>query len=136
MARRLPSTRGRSARVSRPRNSLALVTDLLVRATALKWTSDDFPGWVEVVVDDWKGQAHHIVEKVPVLTMYELSADSVFPVELWLRGQIEEADAQKVTLALDAGVETVDGLQRLTVPTRLGCRGVETGAIGLIDHLG
>ena len=99
------------------RNSLALVTGLLVRATALRWESDDFPGWIEVVVGDSWGRVHHIVEKVPVLTVNEVSANSAFPLELWLRGQVEEADEETVTFRLDDGVETVDGLRRLTVPT-------------------
>jgi len=94
------------------------MTDLRVRATALRMTDDHFPGWIEVVVEDAEGRTHHIVEKVPVLTEDELRADSVFPVELWLDGQMEEADVQKVTLTLDYGVETVDGLGRLTVRTQ------------------
>lgn len=94
------------------------MTDGLLRATALRWTSDDFPGWVEVVVEDAGGRAHHIVERLPVLTVHELSADSVFPVEIWLRGEMEGPDAEEVTLTLDHGVETVAGLRRLTVLTQ------------------
>ena len=94
------------------------MTDLRVRATALRMTDDHFLGWIEVVVEDAEGRSHHIVEKVPVLTEDDLRADSVFPVELWLSGHIEHADSQKVTLTLDSGVETVDGLGRLTVRTQ------------------
>jgi hypothetical protein len=34
-----------------------------LRALAVRWHSDDFPGWVEVFVRDAHGQDHRIVEK-------------------------------------------------------------------------
>ncbi len=91
------------------------MTDVLLRAIASRWVSGDFPGWIEVVVEDAEGRAHRIIEKVSVLVSYELDADSVFPRELWLRGAMEQVGAGGVTITLGAGVETVDGLRRLTV---------------------
>jgi hypothetical protein len=38
-------------------------------------------------------------------------------VELWLRGQAEQVGGPDTTVVLDAEVETVDGLRRITVPT-------------------
>lgn len=97
------------------------MTDLQVRATALRMADGHFPGWIEVVVEDAEGRSHHIVEKVPALTDGALPTDLVFPLELWLSAQMEETDGQKVTVALDWGVATVDGLGRLTVRTQDVC---------------
>jgi hypothetical protein len=91
------------------------VTDVVLRATALGWDSQDFPGWLRVVVEDAAGQVHVIVEKAPVLTASDIAPSAVFPLELWLRGGYERMDGEAVLVRLAHGVETAGGLRELTV---------------------
>ncbi|WP_123827080.1 hypothetical protein [Micromonospora globispora] len=86
-----------------------------VRANALRWADDAFPGWVEVSLVDSIGRDHRIVEKVPVLTTQGIRAANTFPMELWLDVQVDRLDAGTATVTLQHGVETVDGAQRITV---------------------
>jgi hypothetical protein len=37
-----------------------------LRCRAVRWVSDDFPGWVEVEFVDAFGRAHRIVDKWPI----------------------------------------------------------------------
>ena len=46
--------------------------DVRIRGMAIRWESDDFPGWIAVAIRDANGQEHLIVEKVPVLTTLPL----------------------------------------------------------------
>lgn len=87
----------------------------MVQATALRWESDEFPGWIEVVVDDRAGRSHHIVDKVPVLTRGEITAASVFPHELWLTATYERMDGDDVIVRFDDGVDTTEGIDELAV---------------------
>jgi hypothetical protein len=91
------------------------VTDVIVRATGLRWESDAFPGSIEVVVDDSAGRSHHIVEKVPVLTRADITAASVLPAELWLSAKYQRMEGDDVVVRFDEGVETTEGLDELAV---------------------
>jgi hypothetical protein len=94
------------------------VTEVIVRATAVRWVDDAFPGWIEVTLNAVDGHTHRIVEKVPVLTNAEITADTTFPFELWVRGASSRVDrnAAEVTLAYD--VVTTEGLATLTIVTK------------------
>jgi hypothetical protein len=83
-----------------------------VRAVAVRRHSDDFPGWLEVSVRDARGQDHRIVDKLPVLTPLAITADSPFPMELWLEAEADEAGGDLVSVTLAHGVETVGGAKR------------------------
>lgn len=91
------------------------MSEVIVRATALRWESDEFPGWIEVVVHDRAARPHHIVEKVPALTRANITAASVFPSELWLSATYERMEGDAVIVRFDAGVETTRGLHELAV---------------------
>jgi hypothetical protein len=86
-----------------------------VRATAVRWESDCFPGWVEVVVVDARRHEHRIVEKVPVLTSRSITADSTFPIELWIDAEAQCGEGDEVAVQFAHGVETADGVRGLTV---------------------
>jgi hypothetical protein len=86
-----------------------------VRATAVRWESDCFPGWVEVVVVDARRHEHRIVEKVPVLTSLTITTDSTFPIELWIEAELDRADGDEVTVSFTDDIETIDGARGLTV---------------------
>lgn len=88
---------------------------VIVRATATRWESDDFPGWMEVVIVDADGQEHRVIEKVPVLSMDKFTSATNFPVELWIRGTMDAIDGERVAIAFAYGVETVDGASKLNV---------------------
>ncbi|MGQ0467795.1 MAG: hypothetical protein ACT4QG_21060 [Sporichthyaceae bacterium] len=89
--------------------------DVIVPATALRWQSDDFPGWIEVVVVDSAGAEHRIVEKAPVLTSYPIMASSAFPFDLWLRAEMKAIDGDEVRVRLSYDVATLDGARELVV---------------------
>lgn len=91
------------------------MTDVIVRATAIKWAGDDFPCWRELRVVDFAGHVHRIVEKVPVLTSREFTAATSLPTELWIAADMEGIEGDRVGITLKSGVETTDGLVSLTV---------------------
>ncbi|GAB3057178.1 hypothetical protein GCM10027053_18510 [Intrasporangium mesophilum] len=91
------------------------MTDVIVRGTVLGWESDEFPGWIEVVVTDEAGRSHHIIEKVPILTTRNITSASVFPGELWLRATYKRMEGDDVIVNFDQGVETIEGLDELAV---------------------
>ena len=90
------------------------MADVIVRGTATRWESDE-AGSIEVVVVDAVGRAHHVGEKVLVLTTTHVTHASVFPAELWLDATCRRLDGARVIVALKAGVETTEGLGELTV---------------------
>jgi hypothetical protein len=94
------------------------VTEVIVRGTAMRWVDDASPGWMEVTLNAADGHTHRIVEKVPVLTNAEITAETTFPFEIWVRGTSSrvDQDAAEVTLAYD--VVTTEGLATLTIVTK------------------
>lgn len=91
------------------------MTDVMVRVTALRWAADDFPGWIEVSIVDADQQEHRVLEKVPVLTTDSITADTPFPVTVWIPAVVDGVGDSRVTLTFSSGVETVDGLSKLAV---------------------
>ena len=85
------------------------------KAVAIRWESDEFPGWIEVAIRDAAGHEHHVIEKVPVITLLNIRADSQFPIELWLDAEAETASGDDVTVTLPHLMETTDGKTRLTL---------------------
>lgn len=45
----------------------------------LRWVDDSQPGWIECTLTDAYGREHFFVEKVPVVTVERLDADSAYP---------------------------------------------------------
>jgi hypothetical protein len=82
---------------------------------ATRWASDDFPGRIEVFIQDSRGNPHLIVEKVPILMDVPMPSDSSFPIELWIAAEMTQVVGEEVDIALSHSVETVDGVRRLTV---------------------
>lgn len=89
------------------------VTDVIVRATALRWASDSLPGSLEVSIVDAAGQKHRIVEKVSVLTIREVTSAVPLPTELWIPAEMEHIDGGRVGIIFKHGTETRSGLKRL-----------------------
>jgi hypothetical protein len=54
---------------------------LAIKATIVRFTDDDQPGWVECKFIDAKGVTHLFEEKVPVVTVENLDAHSEYPRE-------------------------------------------------------
>ncbi|MFC8039446.1 hypothetical protein ACFUOZ_08840 [Paenarthrobacter sp. NPDC057355] len=86
------------------------MTHVIVRANAMRWADDHFPGWIEVDVVDAEGRTHRIVEKVPVLAKADITAESTFPLELWIEAEFERMNGDSVLVRFAHGVETTDGL--------------------------
>lgn len=93
------------------------MVSVIVRATAVRWTSDDFPGWIEAVVLDSRRQEHRILDKVPVLTPTTVTRDSLFPIEFWIRAEMAAIDGDEVVVAFSDGVRTMEGARELVVST-------------------
>lgn len=76
------------------------MTGLKVKIT--RFTSDSFPGFVECQFADVKGKQWSIIDKVPVVTLAHLDADSVYPQPAILACTIIERrpqpDGQKILL--------------------------------------
>jgi len=88
-----------------------------VRATAIRWASGDFPGWIEAAVLDSRRQEHRILEKVPVLTPLSITHDSPFPVEFWIDAEMTAINGDEVAVSFSHGVQTTDGACELVVST-------------------
>ena len=100
---------------SGPTSTFSKLHSVKVRATAVRWESDSFPGWIEVTVVDARRREHRIVEKVPVLTLLMITSESTFPIELWIEAELDGVDGDEVTVSFTNGVETIDGARGLTV---------------------
>ena len=86
------------------------MTRVIVRATAVRWADDHFPGWIEVDIVDAEDRTHRIVEKAPVLTRANITAASTFPFELWIEAEFERMKGGAALVRFAHGVETTDGL--------------------------
>jgi hypothetical protein len=91
------------------------VVKVAVRGTALRLESDHFPGWIEVSIRDSQKNEHRIIDKVPVLTVLNITAESLFPIELWIDAELVSVARDEIVLALSHGVETRAGVRELTV---------------------
>lgn len=89
-----------------------------VRATATRWISDDFPGFVELTLTDVNGVRHTIHEKVPVLGDQELSSSTAYPRETWIEAAVLSKDQGVFTVHLAHSVESVDGRSDFDIPQR------------------
>ena len=45
----------------------------------VRYVDDHFPGYVECLLTDARGDAHRFIEKVPVVTVANLTANSSYP---------------------------------------------------------
>jgi hypothetical protein len=64
-----------------------------VRARAVRWVSDDFPGWVEVHLGLANGTVAKLIDKWPVFTAGDcLRPDASYPVDLTLACEISAAE--------------------------------------------
>lgn len=88
---------------------------VILRAVALRWHDDAFPGWVEVAITDSRRNQHRIVEKAPVLSSLAMTSESAFPFELWLGAEMKGIDGDDIRVAFQHDVATVDGLTELVV---------------------
>jgi hypothetical protein len=92
------------------------VADAIVRAQAIRWVDDTFPGWIEVKVIDAAGHDHRVVDKVPIVTALDIRSDTSFPTELWIGADTTDIDGDRVTARLKC-VDTQEGLNELVIAT-------------------
>lgn len=93
------------------------MTEVIVRATAVRWASDDFPGWIELEIVDADRRSHRLVEKAPALTTSPITAASNFPFELWLRAECDHIDGESGAIRFTDDVTTTEGLDQMRVDT-------------------
>lgn len=91
------------------------MTHVIIRAMAVRWAADEFPGWIEVDLVDAVGRSHRLVEKVPVLTSANITAVSAFPLEMWLQAEFERMEGDAVVVRLVEGVATTEGLDMISM---------------------
>ena len=84
------------------------------------------PGWVECELVDAEGRRHSIIDKVPVLTMEDLDADSEYPTlgrvpcEVLKRYRDEKGrELVLVSTARPVEMESKEGLSEFIVPASL-----------------
>lgn len=85
-----------------------------MRARAVKWASDAFPGWVEVNIDLADGGIARVFDKAPVFSADGdlLRKDTVYPVPLTL-------DCLVSTIGTEPGTIRVMLLRGMSDPTGL-----------------
>lgn len=88
-----------------------------VYVRAMRWVSDDLPGFVECHLVDVDGVEHVLIDKAPVFDDGErLRPDAAYPIDLKLACRVlRESDAD-VVVELAHHVESVEGLRTFRVP--------------------
>ncbi len=89
------------------------------RGVATRWLSDDFPGFLEVVLTDADQVAHVIHDKAPVLGRGEWSSTTDYPREIWIDADVIGEHRNTVTVRLAHSVESLDGRRDFELPTTL-----------------
>jgi len=80
-----------------------------IRCEATRWLSDDFPGFLEVVLTDAYGVRHTIHDKAPVFSTDNWSAESVYPATIWVEADIVNSRPGVVSVRLAWFLEDEDG---------------------------
>lgn len=87
-----------------------------MRAAAVRWVEDGFPGWAELVLADAAGRSWHLVDKVPVFGDERLTADAAYPFDVRVDCDVLRDNGDGVVLvALRHGVVADDGTGQFVV---------------------
>jgi hypothetical protein len=96
------------------------MTSVTVEIT--RYVDDSFPGWVEAILLDARGSAWTFVEKVPVVSMENLTASSAFPCSGAIACEVVPGSSEAVASGLVEidtsrpwGVEAQGGTSRFVV---------------------
>jgi hypothetical protein len=93
-----------------------------LRCRAVRWVSDDFPGWVEVEFVDAFGRAHRIVDKWPIFGFDdEVGPTTSYPIDGWIQCRViggERVDGRTVVRVRLMWSDTVDGAGEFLVEDR------------------
>jgi hypothetical protein len=94
-----------------------------VSVQIVRFVDGSFPGWVECELVDAKGRRHLIIEKVPMVAVTDLDADSKYPTSGTVACQILKRyrdetgqELAQVSTALPWSIESTEGLSEFTVP--------------------
>lgn len=88
----------------------------MVRGVVTRWWDDWQPGFVEFLLTDVDGVDHLIHEKVPALTIEELTPATAYPRELWIDADVLSRGTDYADVRLCWDVQTDDGRTDFTVP--------------------
>jgi hypothetical protein len=87
-----------------------------IRAQIIRWVSDDFPGFVECQFADRFGREWAIIEKLPILSIADLSSHSRVPQHVLVACEViakHQDDAGReivdITTMTPWGITTTDG---------------------------
>lgn len=93
-----------------------------VRVEIVRYVSPDNPGWVELRLLDASGVEHRFIEKVPVISLEDLTPDTPYPRPGVIACAVvarrrEPGGREVVTVDTEApwGVESTEGLARFEV---------------------
>ncbi len=87
-----------------------------VRCIAVRWVSDDQPGWVEVELTDAAGTAWSLLDKQPMFGDPALTSDADYPRTLLVECDVLNPPQQGlVDIVLRHGVKCVTGTSRFRV---------------------
>ena len=92
---------------------------LAVKAQIRRYVDNSFPGWVECAFSDAGDHEHLVVEKVPVLTMENLTGDNAYPLPCAIACSLLNerlADDGRVVLIVDTEVPW--GIESITCQTQ------------------
>jgi predicted HD phosphohydrolase len=91
-----------------------------VRVRAVRWVSDDNPGFVECRLVDADGREHALIDKAPVLDVGDvLRPDTTYPINISIDCRVVREDGDSVVIELAYHVESVDGQGEFRVARHL-----------------
>ena len=85
-----------------------------LRCEVVAWVSQEFPGWVRVRLVDADGKSWFFVDKVPVFTGGQLSADTRLPAPVHVRcGIVRHDDDRALVISTAPDWVEAEGGRRL-----------------------
>jgi hypothetical protein len=85
-----------------------------VTCEIVRWTADEFPGWVEVELLDADGIRWSFIDKAPIFSADPLTSATSYPVPGVIRCVIVEKDESRGRTAIDTsrpdGLTATDGV--------------------------
>lgn len=82
-----------------------------LKINIIAYVDDWYPGWVKCIFKDANNKEWSFIEKVPVVTVENLTAGSKYPIEGYVECEIlnKSSEIVKINLSNPLGIQTEDG---------------------------
>jgi hypothetical protein len=83
----------------------------------IKYTNENFPGWVRCKLIDAFGKVHYFNEKVPVVSFEDITKNTILPKTGYISGEIinEKGDIIFISTDKPYGIESEEGINKFYV---------------------